>query len=337
MNSYLYLKFFNPPSALLASGSKSGVELGGSKNIISIDQEHNFYNVGTIYTEMSWAEFYRDIEGLEDQIDTFTTREYKSIQDDPDALVESLVDNIRNIINEKRLFYGIGDFEVDAFMNENTIIPGLELENELINTLMDAHKKSRNRDQFPTLLKTQENKKYINITIQGQNKDKLQIPGGSLEDIADKLRFAKGFATGLVVSSKKSANLFMMNDRIVFQEDRIPEFYIDQDCITIIESGIERDKLFPISWFRFDIGIRSLETLESWDKIKENEKLKKVLKDYDNYITKLIVEKYISLTSPMNLTSDFEKEFLELNPSQKKKSLRDMAEAIRILTEEYEE
>jgi hypothetical protein len=207
MNSYLYLKFFNPPSALLASGSKSGVELGGSKNIISIDQEHNFYNVGTIYTEMSWAEFYRDIEGLEDQIDTFTTREYKSIQDDPDALVESLVDNIRNIINEKRLFYGIGDFEVDAFMNENTIILGLELENELINTLMDAHKKSRNRDQFPTLLKTQENKKYINITIQGQNKDKLQIPGGSLEDIADKLRFAKGFATGLVVSSKKSANL----------------------------------------------------------------------------------------------------------------------------------
>ncbi|MBD3213012.1 MAG: hypothetical protein GF311_10430 [Candidatus Lokiarchaeota archaeon] len=337
MSSYLYLKFFNPPSALLASGSKSGVELGGSKNIISIDTEHNFYNVGTIYTEMSWAEFYRDIEGLEDQIDTFTTKEYKSIQDDPDALVESLVKNIENIIQEKKLFYGIGDFEVDAFMNENTIIPGLELDNELINTLMDAHKKSRNRDQFPTLLKTQENKKYINITIQGQNKDKLQIPGGSLEDIADKLRFAKGFATGLVVSSKKSANLFMMNDRIVFQEDQIPEFYIDQDCITIIESGIERDKLFPISWFRFDIGIRSLETLELWDKIKENEKLKKVLKDYDNYITKLIVDKYISLASPMNLGSDFEKEFLKLNPSQKKKSLRDMAEAIRILTEEYEE
>jgi len=337
MNSDFYLKFFNPPSALLASGSKAGVELGGSKNIISIDKEYNFYNVGTIYTEMSWAEFYNDIEGLEDQIDTFTTKEYKSIQDDPDALVDSLVKILRKIIREKKLFFAIGDFEVDAFMNENTVIPGLELDNELINTLMDAHKKNRDKELFPKLLKTDEDRKYINITIQGKNKKKLQIPGETLEDIADKLRFAKGFATGLVVSSKKSANLFMMNDRIVFQEDETPEFYIDQDCITIIESGLEREKLFPISWFRFDIGIRSLETLELWDQIKDNDKLKTVLEEYDDYITKLIVDKYISLASNNKIGSNLEQEFMELNPSQKKKSLRDMAEAIRILTEKYKE
>ncbi|MGM0469726.1 MAG: hypothetical protein ACQERB_13075 [Promethearchaeati archaeon] len=337
MISSLYLKFYNPPSAFLASGSKSGVELGGSKNIICLDKDHNLYNIGTIYTEMSWAEFYKDIEGLEDQIDTFTTKEYQSIQDDPDALVTSIVNSLRKIIAERKLFYGIGDFEVDAFMNQNTVIPGLELDRELLNTLMDAHRKSRDKNLFPKLTKSGEKRDYINITIQGRNKNKLKIPGTTIEDIADKLRFAKGFATGLVVSSSKSANLFMMNDRIVFKEDEIPEFYIDQDCITIIESGIERERLFPISWFRFDIGIRSLETLELWDEIKEDDKLQKVLKDYDDYITKLIVDKYLSLASPNEIKSGFENEFMELNPTQKKKALHDMADAIRLLTEKYKD
>ncbi len=289
----MYLKFYNPPSALLASGSKIGVELGGSKSILSIDREHNFHTEGMIYTEMSWGEFYRDIDGLEDQIDTFTTKEYDSIRENPDALIKTIVDSLNKIMNEKRLFYGIADFEVDAFMNQNTVIPGLSLEHDLINKLMEAHKKNRDEELFPELIRTEEKKKYINITLQGTNKQKIQIEGNSIDDFSMNLMSAKGSTTGIVVSSNKSANFFMMNDTIVFQEEEIPEFYIDQDCITVIESGIERDKLFPISWFRFDLGISSFETLELWEKIKDNENLKKILKDYKNYISRLLKKKEI--------------------------------------------
>ncbi|TXT55034.1 MAG: hypothetical protein BAJALOKI1v1_2090006 [Promethearchaeota archaeon] len=337
MSNSLYLKFYNPPPALLASGSSRGVELGGSKLILSIDENHNFYNEGTIYTEMSWGEFYNDVIGLDDQIDTFTTQQYESIRDDPKALITAIVKSLEKIMAERKLFYGIGDFEVDAFMNQNTVIPGLKLESGLINKLMDAHKEIRDRERFPKLMKEEAATKFIHITLQGTNKQNIKMSGSSLEDIADRLRFAKGFATGLIVSSNKSANFFIMNDRIVFQEDEVPEFYIDKNGIMIIETGIERERLFPISWFRFDIGIRSLETLELWDEIKNNSLLSDAIEKYNVYVEKLIIDKYMSLAVSEGLEADFEKEFYSLNPAQRKKVLTDMAGAIRELTNKLEE
>lgn len=336
MADQLFLRFYDPPSALLASGSKKGVDLGGSKVILSVDEEFNLYNEGLIYTEMSWAEFYQDIRGLEDQIDTFTTKEYKSIRDDPDALVEEIVKALTRIIEKDRLFYGIADFEVDAFMNQNTVIPGLELDKDLINTLMEAHKKSRNKDRFPELMKEEEGRKFINVTFQGTNKGKVKIEGSNIKDIADVLRFAKGFATGLIISSKRSANFFIMNDRITFQEDEEPEFYIDQDAITIIEHGIKRKKLFPTSWFRLDIGIRSLETLELWDKIEDNPSLEGALEGYRNYIINLIIDKYKDDVIGEKST-DFKKVFYSLTNSQRERALKNMKRVIDRLKEMEQE
>jgi hypothetical protein len=336
----MYLKFYEPPSGLLASGSKKGVELGGTKNIISIDKDHNLYSEASIYTEMSWAEFYQNVEGLEDQIDTFTTQEYESIREDPDALVNTIETTLRKIMKDHKLFYGILDVEVDAFMNQNTIIPGLKLNPSIINNLMEAHKRSRAEELFPKLIESEDNEEksmdFIRISIQGEERNKIHIQGKNIEDIADRLRFAKGFATGLVVTSKRAANFFIMNDRIIFKEDEIPEFYIDEYSLKIIQSGVKREVLFPISWFRIDLGILSLQTLELWDKIEDKPKLNKVINDYDNYITSLIVKKYITLAKP-ETDSDFEREFYELNPLQRKKALKDMADAIRILTKKYKE
>ena len=143
------IEFNNPPSAILASGSKLGVELGGSKSIISIDAFHNLYSEGLIFSELSWGAFYQDIEGLDDQIDTFSVREYDSVREDPEGLIKTIVDSIYNIMNQKRLFYGLLDFEVDAFLNQNTIIPGLKLDLQIINKLLEAHKKTRNEELFP--------------------------------------------------------------------------------------------------------------------------------------------------------------------------------------------
>ncbi|MEJ2250775.1 MAG: hypothetical protein P8Y70_14125 [Candidatus Lokiarchaeota archaeon] len=333
----MYLKFYRPPSGLLATGSKKGVELGGTKNIISLDKNHNLFSEANIFTEMSWAEFYQNVEGLEDQIDTFTTQEFESIRDDPDALVDTIDTALRNIMKNQKLFYGILDVEVDAFMNQNTIIPGLKLNPSIINNLMKSHKKSRDEELFPKLIKAEEGTKYINISIQGEERNKVHIQGETIEDIADRLRFAKGFATGLIVTSKRAANFFIMNDRIIFKEGEIPEFYIDEYSLKIIQSGIKREVLFPISWFRLDLGILSLQTLELWDDIKHKPKLKKVIQDYDNYITSLIVKKYITLAKPEKMDSDFEQEFFELNALERKKALKDMADAIRILTKKYKE
>jgi len=137
----LPIEFYNPPSAIIASGNRSGVEIGGSKSIISIDAFHNLYSESSIFSELSWAAFYDESEGLGDIIDTFETKEFDSVRDDPEALTKIIVDTIYDIMNQKKLFYGLLDFEVDAFLNQNTVIPGLKLDYKIINKLLEAHKR----------------------------------------------------------------------------------------------------------------------------------------------------------------------------------------------------
>jgi hypothetical protein len=328
----LPIEFFNPPSAILASGTKKGVELGGSKLLLSIDQSHNLYSEGTVYSELSWGSFYQE-EGLEDQIDTFETKEYDSIREDPEALVKTIVDSIYNIMNNQKLFYGIVDFEVDAFLNQNTIIPGLKLDYQIINKLLDAHKKSRDDELFPEILSGSKGRNRIKLEFQGSKRTNLHLNGTKLEDYADLLRMAKGFATGIVCTSRGAANLYIMSDNIIFKEDVIPELYIDEENLQIIDMGIERQLLFPISWFRIDLGIKSLETLELWDKIKSDSKLEKAIAYYDRYIGGLVYKKFQLMASTIG--TDVGEDFNELDPTQRRQALRDMAEAIRKLTDEY--
>ncbi len=221
-------------------------------------------------------------------------------------------------------------------MNQNCVIPGLKLDLNIINKLLEAHKKSRDEDLFPKIISDKGGLKKINIEFQGTKKRNLQIPGSKLEDISDLLRRAKGFATGIVCTSRGAANLYIMSDNIVFKEEELSELYIDQENIMIIEMGIQRKLLFPISWFRIDLGIKSLETLEIWDEIKENSLLAKALNDYDNYISTLIYKKYKSIAS-REIGVDLESDFYSMTPKERDKALKDMAEAIRFLTKKYRE
>ena len=328
------VEYFNPPSAILASGSKLGVELGGSKSILSIDGYHNLYSEGVIFSELSWGAFYQE-EGLEDQIDTFETKEFDSVREDPEALVKTIEKSIYTIINNNRLFYGIADFEVDAFLNQNTVIPGLKLDYQIINRLLKAHKKSRDEQLFPKIVSDAKGRRRVKVEFQGSKKRNLHLIGGRLEDFANTLRLASGFATGIVCTSRGAANLYIMSDNIVFKDDELPELYIDQENLQIIELGIERELLFPISWFRIDLGIKSLETLELWDKIKEDPKLQKALEYYDKYITSLVYKKFQVLASTEKIGRDMEEDFYNMSPEERRKALRDMAEAIHKLTEEY--
>jgi len=109
----------------------------------------------------------------------------------------------------------------------------------------------------------------------------------------------------------------------------------NSENLAIIEMGIQRELLFPISWFRIDLGIKSLETLELWEKIKNNAKLRKALERYEKYITSLVYKKFKFMASTDQIGTDFEEDFYEMSPTERRKALRDMAEAIRKLTDEY--
>jgi len=325
--------FYNPPEAIIATGDKEGVELGGVKTLVSIDQNHNFFTEGNIFTEMSWATFYEE-EDLSDQIDMFMTQKYESVREDPEALVKIIVSTIYEIINNKKIFYGIMDFEADAFMNENSVI-GLKIDYKFINSLMESHKKIRDsEDKFPRIVKDEKGLKKIQLDFDGAQKKNLMLQGSKLEDYAEKLRMAKGFATGIVCTSEGAANLYIISDNIVFEKDQYRDHEIDEQQLKFMEWAIkDRGVLFPISWFRIDIGIRSLETLELWDQIKDHPDLNKALDYYDRYVMGLIYKKF----KPEQIGIDLEDEFYDMSPQERAKALKDMAEAIRFLTKKYKE
>jgi hypothetical protein len=173
--------------------------------------------------------------------------------------------------------------------------------------------------------------------FQGTKKQNIHIVGSKLEDLINKLRLAKGFAVGIVCTSSNAANLYIMSDNIVFSKDELPEFYIDKKNIEVIEYGIKRRYLFPISWFRIDIGIRSLETLELWDKIKDNSELNKALGHYERYINALVFKKFKPVAESQKIGIDLEDDFYNMTQKERKKALRDMEKAIEFLTREYKD
>ncbi|MHA1320873.1 MAG: hypothetical protein ACTSQ1_13850 [Promethearchaeota archaeon] len=331
------LDFYNPPLKIFSSSStKKGIEIGGAKSIISIDSDHNFYNEGNIYSEMSWAAFYEE-EGLEDVIDTFSTTEFDSIREDPEALVDTIVKILYQIINNQKIFYGIADFEVDAFLSTSAKIQGLDLDYNIINKLLEAHKRTRERDLFPKIISDNQDIIKIKIEFQGTKKKNVHIHGSKLEDLINQLRLAKGFAVGIVCTSRNAANMYIMSDNIVFSKDEIAEMYIDEDNIKVIEYGIKKKLLFPISWFRIDIGIRSLETLELWDQIKDNPELNKAFGHYERYINALVYKKFKSQAESQKIGTDSEEDWINMTPKERKKALRDMEGAIKFLNREYKE
>lgn len=311
-----------------------GVELGGSKCILSLDNVGNITLEGEIYTEISWATFYQE-EGIEDQIDTFTTKEYSSVRDDPEQLANRIIKAINKIVDERKLLYGIGDFEVDAFMDENVVIEGLDLDYTTVNKLMKAHKKSRDQSLFPKLIKSSQGNR-IEMEFQGLSKNLLHIIGNKIEDLADNIRNSSGFGVGLVCTSKNAANFYIISDNIVKSDNEFKELEIDKENIDVVFMAIQREWLFPISWFRIDMGVKAFETLELWEEVKGNPELQVAFNRYDDHLKNYIYNKYRSM-SEAPPGKDLKDSFYDMTPEEKEHALRDMKKAIGILDDHLEE
>jgi len=195
------------------------------------------------------------------------------------------------------------------------------------------HIRGRDEQLFPKILSDAKGTHKIKLEFQGKKRLNLHLNGNKLEDYGEVLRMAKGFATGIVCTSRGAANMYIMSDNLVFKDDVIPELYIDEENLMIIEMGIERELLFPISWFRIDLGIKSLETLELWEEIKDDPKLSKALEYYERYVLGLVQRKFQAMASTIG--TDVGENFDSLSPTERRQALRDMAGAIRKLTEEY--
>lgn len=341
------IEFNNPPPALFMKGSKTQTDVGGSRVFVSIDENHNFYNEGDIFNELSWAIFDEEVD---DQIEFIYPQKYESCREDPDALIKRITTTLYNIINQGRLYYGIIDFEVDAFMNMNPMSllkkdpdedDDIELGDDLLNILNETHKENREKDEFSSIVNKVKDLNKLDLYFEGSGAINLQYPGPNLEDYGEKLRLAKGYAIGVVCISEDGIIFYIISENVVFSEEEIQEHRIDHDNLKQIKKDITKKKLFsrnkvlfPISWFRIDIGLRSFETLDLYGEINDNADLEKAFNYYDRYISGLIYKKY----KPEEITGTLTMEkFLKLSPRQRTKIFRDLIGALRELKRMYYE
>lgn len=280
------MRFYNPPAALLATGTKEGVEIGGALSVLAMDENHNLRNVKTIFSELSWGEFWKE-EEIDDQIETITVKhEDNATLWDSDELVKRLLDAFRIIKENKWIFFGIGDFESNFFQDE-MLIDGLDY--SYIERLMDTHKEARDAEKFPTLLNRNLSRRgsdYIALKFNGKAYNFFHYDDNTdLYTIFEKLKPLTGSAAGIVCTSQGAANFYILSENM-HSISSSQDYRIDTQALENSFELMKKNVVFPISWFKINIGLSALKKLDKWSEIKKNKDLARTLYTYFTYVTK---------------------------------------------------
>lgn len=286
------MRFYNPPPALLARGTKEGVEIGGALSVLAMDEDHNLRNVKTIFSELSWGQFWKE-EEIADQIESITVKhEDNATLWDSNELLKRLLDAFKIIKENKWIFFGIGDFESNSFQDE-MLIDGLDY--SYIERLMDTHKRVRDADKFPTLLDknlAQKGRDYISLKFNGSAYNFFHYDENTdLYTIFEKLKPITGNAAGIVCTSRGAANFYILTENM-HSISSSGDYRIDTKTLEDSFALMTKNIIFPISWFKINIGLSALKKLDQWEEIKKDKNLARTLYTYFTYVTKELKVKH---------------------------------------------
>lgn len=280
------IKFFNPPSAITPKVSKEGVDIGGSLNIMAMDQDHNLQIVENILSELSWGEFSKE-EGMRDQIESITPGINPGDDDagtltSPEELVKRIINALTIIQANNLILFGIGDFECNSFMASV-----IDIDSKYVERLMEEQKRLRNLSAFPALIDEDDiEKAYIEVKFTGKARSYFHFSENyNLLSIFKHFKDISGSANGIICTEGGVANFYILNENISqVNEKRV--YRLDTENLEYAFTQMKQNKAFPMSWFRIGIGLASIKTLEQWPEIRKDSKLKKALVKYFKYAKK---------------------------------------------------
>ncbi|TFG20528.1 MAG: hypothetical protein EU530_02905 [Promethearchaeota archaeon] len=279
------IRFYNPPPVLLAKGNKEGVDIGGALSIIAMDKHHYLHIVEHIFSELSWGKFWED-PAYSDQIQDFTVKhEDNAGLFDPKTLIARLVNAFAKIRANGWIFYGIGDFESNSFMDALC----MDLDYGYVQQLMEEHKRVRDQLKFPMLLDQDFTEhSYINSKFNGNGYQYFHYSNTNPADtdlyaIIERMNPLIGYVTGIVCTAQDAANFYVISETMRPLRQKA-EIRMNTNTLDEALDLIRKDVIYPISWFRIDLNLGSLKTLEQWNEIKDNEDLKFALRAYFDYV-----------------------------------------------------
>ncbi|MCK5346477.1 MAG: hypothetical protein KAR20_23870, partial [Candidatus Heimdallarchaeota archaeon] len=131
---------------------------------------------------------------------------------------------------------------------------------------------------------------FVEINFFGDASNYFTIPNKrELQDLAAILFPYEGYASGIVTVAQGAANFILLTDNIFKSADH-SEIHIDRRNLNQMFKLINMGVLAaPISWFKVDLGLKGLEALDGWDKIKERPEILEAIATYQDYLRNLII------------------------------------------------
>ncbi len=282
------IRFYNPPHVLLAQGDREGADIGGALSIVAMDNKHQLHVVGNIFSELSRGRFFKEV-GLEDVFSDFTVKHHddEAVVNDQE-LITRLVNAFNTIRKNGWIFYGIAGFEANTF--EDALFVRLNPEN--VERLREAHRRIRTQRHFPVLIQDVTERSFIASMFHGNGYQYVHYPNDrDLYSIYEQTKNFIGWVAGIVCTAQEAANFYIISGNI---HPLTQESEIKMNLITFEEAMgfIESEVIYPVSWFRINIGRNSLGSLEHWKEIQEDEGLKFAIKAYLQYVNTILKEQH---------------------------------------------
>ncbi|MHA1820247.1 MAG: hypothetical protein ACTSVC_07230, partial [Promethearchaeota archaeon] len=283
-------KIYYPPPTLISYANKIGMKIGASTVIVSIGAGRNIFMIPEIKRIQMWCKFYNDLEG-NPIIKDFEALESKDLNSE-DQLKEIIINTFKQLINN-RIFFALCDIEGNAF--ERNIFEECELEQKYLEKLIDIHIERRKSLKFPVISEENEievryfgKEEIINFLDNPESQGLLEIAFDSKNDP----RWNKGIISGIVCVDEESSYFFILSDN--FEEIKTGgpyKFKIDYKTLDKMLSLIERADITPVSWFRMQFGLDSLNTIPLWKNVKNDPEVLETLNEYNKFVEKLIETK----------------------------------------------
>ncbi len=274
----------NPPRALFASGTEEHVDLFGELSVVALKNPTEMIVQDPLEDRQSQGIIDQDTM---DQIADIKFMVGKMDTEDPVVMKKRIVKMFRFIERNKLFLHGMLELEANAFGSSIFV----DVEPEIINKLEAVHKHFRDGKTVPIEGKSEDGKSTVNIRFIGRY--------GSLgklwprqEDISGKnfivsAADTKGHVAGIVVENNGVAEFIILSDTLSLETVKVDWIVMKQ----LLEEFKNKQKV-PICWFKWDLGLRALARHNSFESIKGDPDVNRVIEEYNKRISKVIMDYY---------------------------------------------
>ncbi|HME52713.1 MAG TPA: hypothetical protein VKM55_10885 [Candidatus Lokiarchaeia archaeon] len=317
----------NPPKALFASATEDHVDLFGQLSVVALSTPTEMVVFDPLEDRQS--------QGLYDKETSETIEDFRFMvanmdTEDPQVMKSRIIQMFRFIERKKLFLHGMLELEANAFGSSLFV----DVEPDIINKLEAMHKHFRDGVTFPKIEETGEGGKTMTTIRFIGRYSSLGKLWPRQEDISGKnfvvnLNDVQGHVAGIVVANNGVAEFIILADTLTKQEFKIDFIVMRQ----LLEDFKAKNKT-PICWFKWELGLRAVANLQTFQAIKNDKEIRKVIEDYNKRISKIVMDYYkdagvVGTEPQVNLA--------KLSETEKKVVARDLQGAIETLNRWYKE